>query len=212
MNLFDSYNFKNRDTLPPGISPQVCKHTTIFNNCIYVGGISNELYAPEIFIEAVKSINESGKLKLTFTLVCREKELSDSYGIKKYLDEEWLNVVHTSDQNVLRDLYAKADFGISALKKTPYAHLCMPIKLGEYLSNGLPLITTDCVAIKEFVDDNKCGILCSDNGYSAKQAILEFYTKEEERLELYKNVEKTVLKNGWVSRVEKILNDLSKVK
>lgn len=193
--------------LPPGMDFHINAHSQIFYNAIYVGGVSS-IYKIELFLEAFNRINQNGT-RITMTLVCREAELQERKNIlNKYLECDWLNVVHTSNTEILKQLYQKSDFGISTLSINEYTNICMPIKLGEYLSYGLPIIATECVEIKKFLDEYRCGLTCKDNVIDIQNNIESFYNNENLRTALKQNVQQAVQKNSWLSRVNIIEEQL----
>ena len=161
--------------LPPGMEIVETVNYRITNNLIYVGGISN-LYRIELFLEALKRVNENG-LKINLTLVCRLEELQRRKAIiEPYLKLPWLNIIHTSDPKELKELYKKADMGISSLAQSDYADMSMPIKLGEYLANGLPIIATASKEIANMIKEYKCGVVCDFDVKDIQNKIEEIYS------------------------------------
>lgn len=187
--------------LPPGMDIVSEIHNDIYKNIIYVGGIST-MYRIELFLEAIKQLNEDG-MYINFTLVCREEELqAEKEVLSKYFNEQWLKIVHTSNKNKLTQLYAKSDLGVSTLVRNDYTNMCMPIKLGEYLSHGIPLIATACDEIKKFIGSNQCGFICDDNVEDIKRQIKKIYENKEVLKEAQQNIYKTIEANTWNSRID----------
>lgn len=187
--------------LPPGMEIISKVHDDIYRNIIYVGGVSAR-YKIELFLEAVKQLNEDD-LKIKFTLVCRKDELrAERETLSKYFNEQWLKIIHTSNKSELKALYAKSDLGVSVLVRSDYTNMCMPIKLGEYLSHGLPLIATAGDEIKRFIETNQCGFICDDNVEDIKHQIQRIYENETILKEKQQNIYKTIESNTWNNRID----------
>ena len=162
------------------------------------------MYKIELFLEALKRINE-GQLHVGLTLVCRPAELQKRKAIiDPYINCPWLNIVHTSDQRCLKELYEKADMGISSLDKNEYADMSMPIKVGEYLSNGLPIIATASKEIKKIIDRYQCGIVCLHNVEDIMNKIEEVYSDNSILKKIQSNIYKTTKLNSWDKRIDEI--------
>lgn len=198
---FEAMEGVNMLELPPGVDAISKIHNEIYKTLIYVGGVSG-IYKIELFLEAVKQLNEKG-MSINFILVCREKEFqAKKETLIPYVNQSWLEIIHTSDKIELNELYAKADLGISTLIRNDYTNMCMPIKIGEYLAHGLPLIATACDEIKRFIEMNQCGFICDDNIEDIKRQIQRIYENEDVLKEKQKNLYKTAELNSWSSRID----------
>jgi glycosyltransferase involved in cell wall biosynthesis len=58
---------------------------------------------------------------------------------------------------------ASADVGVCIVSPSclSYAY-CMPNKIFEYLTSGLPVLVSPCITLQEFVTDNEVGLVLSD--------------------------------------------------
>ena len=201
--LFEKMDGVCTSILPPGMEIVKHIHEKIYNNLIYVGGLSN-LYKIELFLEALKRINER-QLHVGLTLVCRPAELQKrKFVIDPYINYPWLNIVHTSDQRCLKELYEKADMGISSLDKNGYADMSMPIKIGEYLSNGLPIIATASKEIEKMIKTYQCGIVCAHDAENIMNKIEEIYSDDDILKKMQSNTYKTTELNSWNKRIDKL--------
>ena len=201
--MSDLFKFKNKEAFPPG-STVLCndlKEFKEFNNCIYVGGVS-ERYGTEILLNAFDLINNKYNRKINLTLICRQ-EIDI---IKKYKNSNWLDVkIGISGDEMLKPFYEKADLAIIPFKRDVYMDFAIPIKLFEYLANQMPIVATDCIELSKFIKDNNIGIVTEDNGESLAQGIVKFYDlKLEEKKFLYKNLNKAIKMNTWEERAKKV--------
>lgn len=205
--LFENMRGIYTAALPPGMQIAGYRNDKINNNLIYVGGISN-LYKIELFLEALKRVNENG-FKIDLTLVCRFEELQRRRTIlEPYLKLPWLNIIHTSDPTELKELYKNADMGISSLSKIDYADMSMPIKIGEYLSNGLPIIATASKEIAKMIKKYKCGIVCDFNVEDIQNKIEEIYSNDMLLKSIKNNIYMTTKLNSWDRRIDTLEKEL----
>lgn len=89
----------------------------------------------------------------------------------------------------------------------------MPVKIMEYISHGLPIVTTNCNEIARFVSDNNIGIVCNDNPKAMSEAVLSVINDNEKLDELRANVRKCLVENNlWIHRAQKVIDDLTSIK
>lgn len=175
-------------------------------NVIYVGGIS-ERYGLREMLGAFEILNGEGH-KAILHLVCRKKEYEEFNKIiapyEKYL---WLNVYHAFGEELDR-IYAKADVALIAIKNNHYNNFAVPVKLFEYISYGLPIVSTDCTAQAEIINKNRLGKVTSDNSKDIAKGISQFLDKQV--LDEYaSNVNNALLKEHlWYNRAESVYNIL----
>ena len=201
--MAELFKFKNKEAFPPG-STVLCneiKEFKNFNNCIYVGGVS-ERYGTEILLKAFDLVNNKYNKKVNLTLICRQ-EIDI---IKKYKSSSWLNInTGISGDEMLKPFYERADLAIIPFKRDIYMDFAIPIKLFEYLANQMPIVATDCIELSKFIKNNNIGIVTEDNPESLAQGIIKFYgLKEEEKNNLYKNLNRTISMNTWRERGKKV--------
>jgi glycosyltransferase involved in cell wall biosynthesis len=105
------------------------------------------------------------------------------------------------------ELLSIGDVGLLPFKKDPLTEAASPIKIFEYMSVGMPVISTDMMGTKEVITDSYNGLLVKDDGefVSAITRISEdkdFYNKLKE------NSFETVKMYDWkflAKRFEEIL-------
>ncbi|WP_282173986.1 glycosyltransferase [Cytobacillus firmus] len=195
--------------LPPGGKERPVsareKHEGPFK-AIYVGAINGEDYGLSLMLDALMETNKESEI-CKLTIVCRqgEYEAADQAN-KEKIKELDIDVRHISGSE-LDSLYEEMDFAFIPRKCTEYQNFSMPVKLVEYLSNGLPIVATACDAQKRFLESNRYGVICEDNPSSMAEAIKEMADSLEQYQE---NIEATFLKNhSWVARVEKVKASLA---
>lgn len=205
MKLFNGIDVDKCDVLPPACEKVIENHKDLSYTMLYVGGIS-KAYGTDILLKAFEIVNDSYK-KIKLVVCCRESELANLPDQR--FDYDFLEIIHKSGDE-LQDYYSKADCGIIPLRRDKYMDFAIPVKLFEYMGNGLPVIATDCPEIAGFINKNLCGSVCKADAESMAEAVIEFYSNEENRSNLIKNTGIVAGKNRWVDRVQKISDDLVK--
>jgi len=170
------FKFKQpKISLPPAVDKKLISWSIQQNykipTAIYVGGISKR-YGTELLLKSFARFNQNSiKVKLLF--VCREEEYKNNLDLfDKYKDSTWLEVKHAVGKQ-LKKLYTKANFGVIPLLKDLYNDFAVPVKLFEYLSYGLPILTTNCSVLMDYVNENKLGLVKEDNTDSFSEGIQE---------------------------------------
>ncbi|QGX94809.1 glycosyltransferase [Haloplanus rallus] len=193
--------------LPPGGTDQVATNdsTLQLERVIYVGGLSGR-YSSGLLSKACKlAANEQN---VTLDLVCREPEYQSlPNSVRQRFKSDWVTVHHKSGE-ALNDLYQRADAGIIPFKPTQYNNMVMPVKLFEYLSYGLPIITTNIKEVSEFVQSNSCGVVSDSNYKDLANKIILLSNDEELYQERRENAVLTLRQNRWIDRAEQVASDL----
>lgn len=195
--------------LPPGGKARPSsRRTRGENSCeaIYVGAIKSVEYGLPLLLESLEEANKKN-IHCRLTIVCRKEEfegLEDTLKVK--ISNLGVRLAHISGKE-LDSLYGEMDFAFIPRLCTEYQNFSMPVKLVEYLSNGLPIVATSCKAQERFIGENGYGVICDDDKTSMAGAI----GKMAENLELFKaNIEATFLQNhSWLARVEKVKKELA---
>ncbi|MDA7686225.1 glycosyltransferase family 4 protein [Candidatus Pelagibacter sp.] len=173
----------------------------------YVGGISQLRGIKEV-IKAFEFI-DSIKLCLagSFTEVDKEE-------LKSFIGWQQVYELGFLERDEVRNIMSQSKAGIVTFLPAPNHTNALPNKLFEYMSAGLPVITSNFPSWREVVESNKCGI-CVDPlkpteianaikyiishpeeaelmGQNGKKAVFEKYnwlTEEQKLLKLYKDIE-----------------------
>lgn len=195
--------------LPPGMisnnlskvnNNRTKKRFTIF----YVGGIGDIYQMHKLFEFASK--NEKVQL-----IVCTRKKEWEKVK-NEYINflNDNIRIIHKSG-NELLPYYAKADIASIFLKPIEYHKFAMPTKLFEYLSYGLPIISSKNTAFGKFIEENNVGWSVNYNK-SKLEDIFDTIFKNPNLLQKKKeNIKQIKKDNTWKSRaknVVKSLNDL----
>lgn len=199
------FNYKRMELLPPAGEVMPVQEHPVTNTCIYVGGVS-DFYGFPLMMEAFRILNADG-IKYRLILVCREKEYRAAYGGQTV--PEWLEVHHVSGKD-LEPLYARADLGLLALRYNEYSHLCIGIKLFQYVGYGLPVLSTNVYTMAKIIRENDFGEVAEENAEDYAAAIQRMLGDREKlgeyRRAMRKNMEE---KHLWVHRVDKIVADMT---
>ncbi|MGZ7210395.1 MAG: glycosyltransferase family 4 protein [Methanobacterium sp.] len=107
------------------------------------------------------------------------------------------------------ELLSVGDVGLLPFKKDPLTEAASPIKIFEYMSMGMPVISTDVMGTKEVIKDSYNGILVKDDG-----ELVSAITKISEDKDFYKKLKEksfeTVKMYDWTflaKRFEEILDN-----
>lgn len=194
----DLFEFPDKEPLPPGCElTEYNKSSSSDIEIIYVGGVT-EQYGGKLLLEALDKVN--GEKKINLHLVSRKEEIKN---IEEYINKPWLNIYHSSGEE-LREIYSKANLAIIPRKVDFYMDFAMPVKLFEYISYELPIISTNCKEVANFIEANKIGVICEDNVESLYNTLMNIDMNSI--LEYTENVKIAKENNTWNKRVEQISN------
>lgn len=98
---------------------------------------------------------------------------------------------------VLLDYTSSADFGISFIEDSCLSYrYCLPNKMFEYIMAGLPVLVSNLVEMKKFVEDASVGVVSSANTVEAfVTSLKEFELLDYSKLQ--ENVEKVKKEYCW---------------
>lgn len=209
--LMTSYfNCKKVGVLPPGcleISSEI-KEKNEMPNAIYVGGATIR-YGIKLLLDSAISINRD-KTRFTLSIVC-PKDNWDVF-IQQYPEyadvKDWLQVFHIGEGKKLDEIYSNSDFAIVPLLCNQYNDFVFPVKLVEYVSRLLPVVSTSCVETKKFVEENGVGIVANDTIQDFSNALLKMASDTTLRHKYSENCIESRKNNSWESRAIKVINDL----
>lgn len=200
---FPYFRYKNMKALPPAGECAFGPLHKSEKTCIYVGGVS-VFYGYPLMMEAFRLLNQN-ETKYRLILVCREGEYAQ---LGHGAEPDWLEVHHVSGK-ALVPLYARADIGLLALQANAYSNLAVGTKLFQYLSYGLPVLSTDVTAMSQIIRDNGFGEVAVNDPVHFADAIRNMLDDEETLIGCRKNVEANMAsRNLWVHRVDQIVEDL----
>lgn len=197
------FSFPRTGVLPPACEEQFLKQREAPRSCIYVGGLSHR-YGTDLLLLAFDRLNRTGDFPLT--VVCRKAELAEIP--HAYRKKPWLTILHASGQ-ALNELYARADIGLFCGRRDQYMDFAVPVKLFEYLSHGLAVVTTNCLEIAAFVRKNGVGTVVNDDARSIAAGVREMVSRPHAYERYYQNIVRTVVQgNLWTHRARQVADDL----
>jgi glycosyltransferase involved in cell wall biosynthesis len=165
----------------------------------------------DIFLRAMKIVKD--QMPTAKCLVAgtgeedgRLRKLASDLGLNSQI-----NFLGWIPHSELPKVYHDASIGVIPMR--PVSPLALPIKLFEYMSSGLAIISTDTPAIKTIVEDGKNGMLFSPGDYNALASlIIKTLLDKNLMARLQKEARKTV-ENGlnWKSEAEKLNSYIDKI-
>lgn len=198
----------NFELLPPGCIELNNEVKNSHNHtAIYVGGATVR-YGLGLVLDSC--IEVAKKTDIVLNIVCPEKQwMSWVIDFPQYKNlPDWIRVYHIGDGVELDELYSESDLALVPILKTEYNDLALPIKLFEYISRFLPIVSTDCDAIKEFMEPYSIGLIAKDNVNDYSKAVFDMLTNTEKYDESQKNMIVALQENLWTKRVDKVAKDL----
>lgn len=201
------YLFEYRDMreLSPAGENKISDTAVHEQNCIYVGGVKQQ-YSFEDLLNTFAELNSNGlKYRLIACVRKNEWKIFDS----KYKNAPWLDIYHVSGTE-LEPLYEKASIAIiSPQRGNTYNDVAISVKLYEYMSYGLPIVSLDSPAMSRIIKKYELGIVSETPKQMAES--IRFLLNDAQEYSKYKNnVKKALLsENLWVHRVDTVVQDLS---
>lgn len=192
--------------LPPAGVDMVIPSHPLCNRALYVGGVSS-FYGTDIMLKAFSIVNDKLHRKIALTVVCREREMGDFF--KKYEGRPWLTIKHLSGDRELAPVYKECDIALYPSRKDFYMDFCMPVKLFEYLSRGLPVATTNCKETAAFVESNGIGVVAQSDAQSFADSVLKLYDNPTLMQTCRENAVKTLRERSlWVHRAQNAAEEI----
>ncbi len=198
LSIFD---IKNIDT-------SINNEINDFYTVIYAGGI-DELRGLQYIIPLIGIIKEkienfrllivgSGKY------VDELKKLSLKYNVAKYVQFTGFQPIEMLAANI-----ALSKIGIYPQKKYKGIDETIPTKLFQYCAMGIPVISSDHLLPREFINKFNCGFLINfeDSPEKFIETVFYLYSNEGKRIEMGLNGKKAVFDYfNWHSTVQPLIN------
>lgn len=127
---------------------------------VYVGGVNDKRGVIECAEFCRKYNNEANKDILQFYLYGPENNL-----IKKLVGENLAIYKGYISSKKIFDILPRYDVGVCLLQKINKFLRNLPIKNFEYMSVGLPVLTSDFGNLKNYIEQSKAGICIDPNSY-----------------------------------------------
>ncbi|HEX2938145.1 MAG TPA: glycosyltransferase family 4 protein [Ruminiclostridium sp.] len=207
-SMADLFKLKHKSVLPPaGIDFVTPEHETK-RHALYIGGVS-KFYGTDIMLEAFRILNEQKNENVRLTVCCRETEMKDFF--QKYSGAPWLEVVHLSGDKQLKPLYENCDIALYPSRRDFYMDFCMPVKLFEYLSRAIPVVTTNCRETAGFVLKNGFGVVSQDNPEAFASAVKSVIDDKKQLRQCRANAINSLRhRNLWIHRARQAANEILK--
>ena len=197
------------ETLFQRSNNQTLHFKRIVTKAIYVGGISKG-YGTDLLINTFKQLNQDEILcKLIF--VCRKAEFENS--TLKDHNFPWLNIIHAQGDDLV-NYYQMSDIALLPINsKDPYHNKAVSVKLFEYMSYALPIVSTPTVSMAKIIKHYDIGFVTNSNSEQEfGQAILKIITDSKMYLKFQRNIISAIVKeNLWIHRAEQIIHDLNNI-
>lgn len=210
--MADEFESGKKDCLPPGSFSPCFKDKTVISEpiqFIFVGGAAKN-HGTFLTLDSFKKLNEeSVKAKLFY--IC-PKDKWDNLGIDKEKYSSWLNVIHLSGDEQLKEYYEKSDVAILTAPKTFYRDFAIPIKIFEYISYLKPILVTNCTETARVVEGNNLGWVCEDSVDQVVHALEHIINNVDEIIQIKSHIKDVRADNLWIERAKKVVSDLSNKK
>ena len=153
----------------------------------------------EILLKTFSKL-DSDKIVIVFMGKGKLKELIDDY-------REQGNIYFHDfvDPNEFLNYTSSADVGISFIQDISLSdRYCLPNKLFEYISCGLPVICSNLPEMKKLVETNKVGVVANENTEEGFKNAVDLMNSKD--LDFFKaNTSATSSKYSWLLQEEKLI-------
>lgn len=161
----------------------------------YVGGLSDN-YRLGAFLEAVHRVPE-----VHLTLCCRLEEWELARPRYAAVLGTNIEVVHEPAER-LAPLFAQSHIGVLATEPQPYWTFAAPLKLYEYLGNGLPVIAAEGSLAGQFVAERGVGWTRPWTADSYEQLLRQLVAQPEVVEKVRRRVLEERPRHSWRARAE----------
>lgn len=173
-------------------------NTNINSNYICYTGTMGYTRKLEMMFEALAWLKKDIKILMIGNIALwYQKKLEEIYPNVKfcgYLDKEEICTIH-------RGAFA----GMCVLADTPNIYYSLPIKMFEYMRDGLPVIASDFPIWKSIIEESKCGISVPNDIEAIGKAIDYFYTHQDIGRQMGENGREAAQeKYNWKREAEKL--------
>lgn len=168
----------------------------------YVGGLNNDIYYFRELLEVVEK-----KENVEFTICCRQAEWEKNKSVyEPYLNNN-IKIIHKFGKE-LENYYNEADICSLFVKPTKYMSMAMPIKLFEYLSNGIPVIAIKNTTAGDFVKKNDCGWVIKYDKDELNKLLDDLIDNKKQIYDKAERMKYCIIENTWNDRAKQVEKDL----
>lgn len=196
--------FKRVEMLPPaGLVIDKIEPSLNRMNLIYVGGVGGDR-GENLLITAYEKLKKDFP-RITLTIIGNGEPDS----LRKYQGMAGVEIHTDLNAKDLAKFYRNASIALIPLASNPYYEIARTIKIYEYMSYGLPVVTTPRKEMANLVRSEAVGVVAGDSAESFARAIQKLIEDEG----LYKKYSQNALnsiksENTWSHRAKKILKVL----
>ncbi len=168
----------------------------------YVGGIANIRGIKEL----VKSLEFTDNARLSLVGQFSEKDVEEE--VKSYRSWEKVNELGFLGRSRVSEIMSQSKVGMVTFHPLPNHINAQPNKMFEYMSAGLPIVTSNFTLWKEIVEGNNCGICVNPlEPREIAKAINYMIFNPEQAEQMGKNGKQAVIeKYNWAIEEKKLLN------
>lgn len=173
-------------------------------NLLYVGNIAPPHYDLRPYIEAVETVS-CARLEV----VTRERALRHHGHLYRFGERQNVSVVHAHGEG-LNPCYRRADLALAVRNDNEYLAFCMPVKIFEALSFGVPLVVSAGLeVVAELVERERLGWVVGSPAEFTK--LLEHLAENPEELQrMRERVLRARERHTWEERAREVVDVLRK--
>ena len=109
------------------------------------------------------------------------------------------------DQEEIPSIHRGAFAGMCVLANTPNIYYSLPVKMFEYMRDGIPVIATDFPIWRSIIEKSHCGICVSDDAQAIGEAIDYLYTHQDIGRQMGEAGRKSAIENyNWKQEEKKL--------
>jgi glycosyltransferase involved in cell wall biosynthesis len=193
--------FPDKRLLPPGGNLRSQPDPATRHGIIYVGASSAVAGAPRL-LQAM-DIVAAKQPQATLRFVT-----PNAAPLEAWRDRPWLTVTKASGEG-LSQLLLSAAIAVVPRPRGAYNDLCLPVKLLDYLSHGLPVVSTDSPETAAFLTAIGAGEIVGDTPEAMAAGILRLLENPDTCRERGQAAVRAISgPHSWEQRAETILADL----
>lgn len=182
--------------LPPGMTDDAPQLFDVKSkNVLYVGGISKR-YGLKNILKLSEFLSElDPEAKIVMLIRYKPTEL---------IEKKNIVILHGDLSLLYRENY-RFRFSVMLLKPNTYNSLAFPVKMMDYLSLGLPVVSTPIPEAEHFLLSHKTGIIITDSEWADFD---QLWNNSALWLKMHDNISK-ISNNRWIDRCTHILRELA---
>lgn len=204
--LADYFPFPDKRLLPPGTRPELIEevHTQDKYTYVFYAGALNAETGSEVLLPAMEQVHQQNP-DIKLLLLTRSKLE------QKWQEKSWLEMKSGTLED-MKPYFPNIAFAILPRPESEYNHLAMPVKIFDYLSCGLPMVSTDCKETRALIERYELGVMSSDKPQELASSIVELLKQPQQIKRFKENVfqaSQDVL--TWQMRAKQLVNDMISV-